>query len=100
MRAAWSKARNVAARYKTTARAEFGDALKATSADARHERSYAMWAIEQDAEAARVSALPADAQAVVKARNALLIAEHNDTIGSHALVAAAWTHLASLQQAV
>ena len=102
LRAAWRKARHELAiglriGIASTLRAEFRDALKATWADARAEREYVAWAAAQQAEAARVTALPIRDQQLIAARSALLFAEMSDAHNGHELVTAARAHLASLQ---
>jgi hypothetical protein len=99
MRDAWANARSAAARYKSTPRREFAFALIRAWGIARELRSIARWAAEQDAQAARLASLPAREQAISHAHTALMFAEHNDTPGSHRLVAAARSQLDALQHA-
>jgi hypothetical protein len=106
LRSAWTTARDTAKRYAkqgATVRGEFKDALRRAWSLAKAERSYALWCIEQDrnaaAETARRAALPVRDRQIEDARTDLLMAEMNDTHGSHRLVAAAHARLASLQHA-
>jgi hypothetical protein len=104
LRSAWLNARDAAIRFAhlgATLRGEFKDALKRAWSLAKGERAYTLWCIEQDrnaaAEAARRAALPVREREIEDARTALLMAEMNDTVGSHRLVAAAHARLAALQ---
>lgn len=101
---AWLNARDAVVRFAhlgVTLRNEFSDALKRAWSLAKAERSYALWCIEQDrtaaAEAARRAAMPVREREIEDARTALLMAEMNDTVGSHRLVAAAHARLSALQ---
>jgi hypothetical protein len=83
----------------TTAHSEFPRCLRKVWADARGERSYAAWCIEQDADKAREAALPLRDQQIESARYALMLAEHNDTMSGHRLVSEARARLDQLQRA-
>ena len=106
LRTAWNRARHeveVCTRLgiATTLRAAFAHELRQAWADARAERpvSAADKARAEAAEARRVAALSDSERQIEAARFDLLIAQHNDTIGAHVLIAEANARLRSLQHA-